>query len=171
MNVIVNRAVKVGFWLSVALGAAVYFSTGLRPVFLDAYLVAIGGVLLLALVRTTRAKAPADRSSPFDQALERMGRRMPDSGELALVRDLDLSILSAFHLHIRVRPLLCEIAAHRLRVHYGVDLDEEPGRARELVGTSAWELVRPHRPPPDDRLAVGPPLSHLADVATELEEI
>ena len=171
MNLIVNRALKVGFWLSVALGAALYFSTGLRTVFLDAYLVAIGGVLLLALVRTTRAKAPAERFSPFDQALERMGRRMPDSGELALVRDLDLSILSAFHLHIRVRPLLREIAGHRLRAHYGVDLDTEPGRARELVGTSAWELVRPERPPPDDRLAAGPSLSHLADVATELERL
>jgi hypothetical protein len=171
MNVVVSRAVKVGFWLSAALGVAVYFSTGLRTVFLDAYLIAIGGVLLLALVRTTRVKAPAGRVSPFDQALERMSRRTPDSGDLTLVRDLDLSILSAFHLHVRVRPLLREIAAHRLRARYGVDLDDEPGRARELVGTSAWELVRPQRPPPDDRLAAGPSLSHLADVATELEEI
>jgi hypothetical protein len=171
MNVVVSRAAKMGFWLSVALGVALYFSTGLHTVFLDAYLVAIGGVLLLALVRTTRAKAPADRASLFDQALERMSRRLPDSGELALVRDLDLSILSAFHLHVRVRPLLREIAAHRLRVHYGVDLDAEPGRARELVGTSAWELVRPQRPPPQDRLAAGPALSHLGMVATELEEI
>jgi hypothetical protein len=171
VNIIVGRAVKLGFWLSVALGAAVYFSTGLRTVFLDAYLVAIGGVLLLALVRTTRTKAPADRSSPFDLALERMGRHTADSGELALVRDLDLSTLSAFHLHIRVRPLLREIAAHRLQARYGVDLDAEPGRARELVGGSAWELVRPERPPPEDRLAEGPSVSHLAVVATELEGI
>jgi hypothetical protein len=171
VNVIVSRAVKVGFWLSIALGAAVYFSTGLRTVFLDAYLVAIGGVLLLALVRTTRAKAPADRSSPFELALERMGRRTPDSGELALVRDIDLSILSAFHLHVRLRPLLREIAAHRLRARYGVDLDAEPGRARELVGKSAWELVRPERPSPGDRLAAGPSVSHLAEIAAELEAI
>jgi len=171
MRLIVTRAVKVALLVSVGLGIAAYFTTGLERVFLDAYLVAIGGVLLLALVRTTRAKAPADRSSPFDLALERMGRRTPDSGELALVRDLDLSTLSAFHLHIRVRPLLREIAAHRLRARYGVDLDAEPGRARELVGASAWELVRPERPPPEDRLAEGPSVSHLAVVATELEEI
>ena len=61
MRLIVTRAVKVALLVSVGLGIAAYFTTGLERVFLDAYLVAIGGVLLLALVRTTRAKAPADR--------------------------------------------------------------------------------------------------------------
>jgi hypothetical protein len=168
---IVFRAIKVGLILTIAAGVAVSFSTGLRTVLLDAYLVAIGAVLLLALIRTTRVQAPAAGHSQFEHALQNMRRRTPDSGELTLVRDLDLSTLSALHLHIRVRPVLREIAAHRLRAHYGVDLDSEPGRAQELVGPTAWQVIRPDRPPPEDRLSAGPPLSYFREVAAELERL
>lgn len=171
MRAIVVRAVKVALVVSVAIGIAAFFSTGLRTVLFDAYLLAMGGVLLLALVRTTQVNASSGGASGFDRALATMRRRSPDSGALALARDLDLSTLTAFHLHVRLRPLLREIAAHRLRAHYGVDLDAEPGRARELVGAQAWELVRPLRPPPADRLAPGPPVSYLREVVTELERI
>jgi hypothetical protein len=94
-----------------------------------------------------------------------------DLGELSLARDLELSTMSAFHLHVRLRPVLREIAAHRVRKRYGVELESEPERARELIGTAAWELVRPHRPPPTERLAHGPPLSHLREVIDELERV
>ena len=40
---------------------------------------------------------------------------------------------SEFHLHVRLCPLLREIASYRLR-RYGVDLTAEPQRARDLVG-------------------------------------
>jgi len=171
VTTIVIRAVKVALVVSVVIGVAAFFSTGLRTLLLDVYLLAMGGVLLLALVRTTRVKAPPGRASTFDQALAKMRRRPADSGALALARDLDLSTMSAFHLHVRLRPLLREIAAHRLRRNYGVDLDLEPERARELVGAQAWELVRPLRPPPADRLAQGPQVSYLREVVTELEGI
>jgi hypothetical protein len=107
----------------------------------------------------------------LDQALNRMRALPPDSDELTVVRDLELSRASAFHLHVRLRPLFREIAAHRLRKHYGVELESEPERARELVGTAAWELVRPDRLPPADRLAKGPPLSLLREVVDELERV
>lgn len=171
MSSIVVRAVKVAVAASVAVGLAVYLSSGLRSLFLDVYLVAICAVLLLALVRATRLKAPTFTPSSFERALREMTQRLGDTAEPALVRDVDLSVLGAFHLHVRLRPVLREIAAHRLRLHYGVDLDAEPGRARELVGSKAWALVRPDRPPPADRLAPGPPLSSLAEVVTELERI
>jgi hypothetical protein len=171
MNEIVFRGLKRAFLVSAAFGIAATFSTGLRTVLLDVYLLAMGGVLLLALVRTTRAHAPPGGASNFDGVLATMRRPPPDSGAPVLARDLDLSTVTAFHLHIRLRPLLREIAAHRLRARYGVDLDVEPGRARELVGARAWELVRPLRPPPADRLAPGPPVSYLREVVAELESI
>ncbi len=171
MRRIVIQAVKVGLAASTALGILAFTSSGLHDVLLDAYLLALGGVLLLALVRTTRAKAPASGLSELERALDRMKTIPRDSGELALVRDLELSTMSAFHLHVRVRPVLREIAAHRLRKRFGVELESEPERARELIGTAAWELVRPHRPPPADRLAHGPPLSHLRAVVDELERV
>ena len=171
MSRIVTRAVKVGLAASAALGILAFASTGLRDILLDAYLLAMGGVLLLALVRTTRAKAPAGGPSELERALERMKTIPADRGELSLARDLELSTMSAFHLHVRLRPVLREIAAHRLRKRYGVELESEPERARELIPSGAWELVRPHRPPPAERLAPGPPLSHLREVIGELERV
>jgi hypothetical protein len=171
VNWIVARAVKVGLVLTIALLVGIYLSAGIERIFLDVYLLAMGGVLLLALVRTTWARGSGDRQSQFDRTLREMRRPREDSGPLALARELDLSTISAFHLHVRLRPMLREIAAHRVRRRYGVELDDEPARARELVGTEAWEIVRPNRPLPADRLAVGPPLSTLRTVVDELERI
>jgi hypothetical protein len=171
MRWIVTRAVKVALGVSVGLGIAAFTVAGLRTVFLDAYLLAIGGVLLLALVRATRAQESSAKPSQLERALDAMRRMPAPDRKLALVRDLELSTVNAFHLHVRVRPLLCEIAAHRLLRRYGVDLEAEPIRARELVGIAAWELVRPDRPPPADRLAAGQPVSQVREVVAELEAI
>ena len=143
MSRVVSRAVKVALALSAALGILAFTSTGMRDVLLDVYLLAMGGVLLLALVRTTRVKAPAAGPSQLDRTRERMETPPADSGELTLVRELELSKMSAFHLHVRLRPVLREIAAYRVRKRYGVELATEPERARELIGSAAWE----HRAP------------------------
>jgi hypothetical protein len=171
MNRITYRAVKVGLVVSAAAGLAAVVSSGGHAILLDVYLLCMGGVLLLALVRVTRARAPATGASQFDSALAAMLRPPAESGEPALVRDLELSTYSAFHLHARLRPMLRDVAAHRLRSRYGVELDAEPVRARELVGAAAWELVRPDRPPPADRLSTGPTPAELRTVVDELEAI
>ena len=172
MSWIVRRALKVGLVFSAAIGVAAFAFSGLRDALLDAYLIGIGGVLLLALVRTTSERGPATNASDFDRALVDMSLRYPsDSGELSLVHDVQQSVASSFHLHARLRPILREIAAHRLSMRFGVDLDREHERARELIGVEAWELVRPERPSPSDRLASGPPASQLTRVVEELERI
>jgi hypothetical protein len=166
---VVTRAAKVAIVLTLALGIAAFVSSGLQTILLDVYLVAIGGVFLLALVRTTRVQAPVERISRFERAHAQMRRRPSDTDELALARDVELSSLSAFHLHVRLRPILQMIAAHRLSARYGVELESESSRARELVPAATWELVRPERPPPENRLAAGPSLSQFAVVVDELE--
>jgi hypothetical protein len=171
MRWIIVRAVKLWLLISIGVGIAAFASPGLRTLLLDAYLIALGGILLLALVRITLATAPAAKGSQFDRGLAAMRKSPPDAGEIELARELELSRLNAFHLHLRVRPMLREIAAHRLMKRYGIDLDAEPGRARELIGASAWEVVRPDRSPPRDRLAAGPPLSSLRDVVADLEKV
>jgi hypothetical protein len=172
MSWIVRRALTMGLAFSAAIGLAAFAFSGLREALLDAYLLGIGGVLLLALVRTTSERGPPTGPSDFDRAFGDMTRRYPsDSGELALVHDVQQSVASTFHLHTRLRPILREIAAHRLSMRFGVDLDTEPERARELIGVEAWEVVRPERPPPSDRLAPGPSASHLSKVVEELERI
>ncbi len=115
MSWITARAVKVGLVVSAAAGLAAVASSGGHAILLDVYLLCMGGVLLLALVRVTRAQAPATGASQFDRALAAMLRPPAESGEPALVRDLELSTYSAFHLHARLRPVLRDVAAHRLR--------------------------------------------------------
>jgi hypothetical protein len=171
VSTIVGRAVKAALAVSVGLGIALLASKGLRSLLLDGYLLAVCAVLLLASIRATRASAPAPAASEFELALARMRERRPDTPELGLVTELELSTQSAFHLHVRLRPVLQEIAAHRLDSRHGIELVSEPDRARRHVGAAAWELVRPDRASPADRLAQGPPLSELARVVTELEQI
>ena len=63
MNDIGLRALKLGLIVTAGIGAAALLSSGMRGLLVEAYLLAIGAVLLLALVRTTRAKVRSDRSS------------------------------------------------------------------------------------------------------------
>jgi hypothetical protein len=172
MRSIVRRAFKVGLVFSAAIGFTAFAVSGLRNMLLDVYVLGIGSVVLLALVRTTREGAlPAGRSD-FDGALADMsGGHSADSGELTLVHDVEQAVASAFHLHMRLRLILREIAVHRLWRRFGVDLDSEHERARELIGAEAWELVRPQRPPPSDGLAPGPPASELRVVVEQLERL
>ena len=171
MNWIAARAFKVGLALSAAVGLTALAVSGARSILLDVYFLGMGGVLLLALVRTTR-EGGSPGPSDFDRALEEMSRRRPsDSGELTLVNEVEQSSASALHLHVRLRPILREIAAHRLWMRFGVDLDREQERARELVGANACELVRPERLPPSDRLARGPAPADLRVVVEELERL
>jgi hypothetical protein len=164
-----QRAIRVGLSVSIIAAIVAFATSGGEALLLDVYLLCIGGVLLLALVRIVNANVP--RSSPFDAALAAMRRHPSDSGAPELTRDLELATLNEFHLHNRVRPVLREIAANRLQSRYGIDLDAEPVRARELVGAATWDLVRPDRPVPADRLATGLSVAELSAVVTELESM
>jgi len=171
VNDAVRRAVIVGTLITIGALIGLFASTGMRARVLDAYLVAIGAVLMLMLIRTVRNVIGDRPRSAFDDALATMRRAPPPSGGLTLDRDVELSRLNEFHFHMRLRPVLREIAAVRLRRRYGVELDREPARARELVPSAAWDAVRPDRPPPRDRLASGPSLAKLRELASELERL
>ena len=171
MSYAVRRALIVGTVVTLGALVGLFASTGMRARVLDAYLVAIGAVLMLMLIRTVRNVIGDRPRSAFDDALATMRRAPPPSGGLTLDRDVELSRLNEFHFHMRLRPVLREIAAVRLRRRYGVELDREPARARELVPSTAWDAVRPDRPPPRDRLASGPSLAKLRELASELERL
>jgi hypothetical protein len=73
-------------------------------------------------------------------------------------------------LHLRLRPILREIAADGLR-RRGVDLDAQPQTAQELLAPDTWELVRPDRPRPDDAFARGLAPARLNAVLDDLEAL
>jgi hypothetical protein len=170
MRAIVRRALYRGAFFSVVAGAVALFSHGVGSRVLDAWLLALAAVVLLALFRVVRLLAPPT-ASPFEEALTRMRPQPQRVPELALEREIELSRANEFHFHVGLRPVLCEIATHRLRSRYGVELDREVARARELVPARAWGLVDPDRPPPEDRLAPGPSVHSLSGVVDELERL
>jgi len=166
-----RRALVIGTVLTLGALGSLFATSGMRARVLDAYLVAICGVAVLMLIRTARALLPERRSSEFAAALAGLRRDGPRQTELAIERDVELSRVNDFHFYMRLRPVLRQIAAMRLRRRYGVDLDHEPLRARELVPSAAWDVIRPDRPPPADRLSRGPSLGSIRTVVDELEQL
>ena len=165
MKWIVHRAVFMSMLVTIGAGIALFFTAGDRSTVIDVYLLVLAGILLLALVRTARALRRGTPRSAFDAAVARMRAPRRDDGEgLALERDLKLSRIDGFHFHVRMRPVLREIAAD-------VELDREPERARELVPAALWDVVRPECPPPTERLGPGPSLAEQRALLDGLEKL
>ena len=137
---------------------------------LDLYLLFLGAVTLLALVRTTRVAHPGSAQSPFENALRPRKPRSRRPPELVrLEHRLALAATTAFDVHYRLRPVVREIVTERLWSKHAVDLDSEPQRAESLLAREIWELVRPDRPPPPDPFARGLGIAGIGAVVAELE--
>jgi hypothetical protein len=151
--------------------ALVAFAPVQRGRIVDGYVLLGGGLLLLALVRAT-GSGGADGPSRFDRALRRRPPTADRPRDLARIeRAVVLARSSSFDVHVRVRPHLREIAAHRLASRRGLDLDSGSPEVRALLGPGLWELVRPDRPPPHDRFAPGLPLADVRAALDALERI
>ena len=87
-----------------------------------------------------------------------------------LDRVVSTATTHAGDLHLRLRPILREIAADGLR-RRGVDLDAQPQAAQELLAPDTWEVVRPDRPRPDDAFAPGLAPKRLDAVLDDLEAL
>jgi hypothetical protein len=158
---------------SIALAFALFLLPGRRDLISDAYILFLGGVGVVLGVRATRAASPdvhkpslaAEIEDPLDVPPER-----PRELE-RLEREVYLSLGSSFYLHHRMRPVLREIAAHRLLTRHGVDLDHKADAAAAILGEPAWSWLRPDRPEPRDRWATGPPVDELHAVVDAVERI
>jgi hypothetical protein len=122
-------------------------------------------VLLLALHR-----AYPDETA-LGQPPRRVVRRMPPPSLGRIEHETALAIAGSFDLHFHLVPRLRAIAAGLLTSRRNVSLEEAPETAREVLGENAWELVRPDRPAPEDRLAKGIPPRELAHVVDALEGV
>ena len=87
-----------------------------------------------------------------------------------LDRAVSAATSHAGDLHVRLRPILREIAADGLRRH-GVELDAQPQAAQALLAPDTWEVVRPDRPRPDDAFARGLAPARLNAVLDDLEAL
>jgi hypothetical protein len=170
------RLLKPFLWASGG-GVAAMISAIVRPgdrlLVLDVYLLFVGGLALLLLTRATTTAVPrAEGRSRIEQALRPLRRREARPTALAsLERKVLLSTETAFEVHYRLRPILREIATYRLSSRRGIELDHDVEAARAVLGPEAWELVRPDREPPPDRLGRGHPLADLRAAVEALERI
>lgn len=118
-----------------------------RDLVLGVYVLVLGGIVIGSILAALQESAARtwDETSP----LERPPQRPPRSEQIAELDRLDrvvvLATSGAFDVHHRLRPLVRELAAERLYAQHGVELADQPERARELLGPELWDLVRPDR--------------------------
>jgi hypothetical protein len=136
------------------------------------YVVAVLAIALAAVVGVLRGTLPAAEASSFDAALRREEHPQERLPELArLEREVTLAASSSFDVHYRLRPIAREIAGGLLAARRGVLLDQEPDRARTLLGEETWSLVRPGLQPPSDRYGPGIRPAELGRVLAALEAL
>lgn len=165
-----RRVVTAATFATIALVFAGALAGSLRGVALYAYVLVLGALGLLTLSRGLRSGLP--RTPDLDQ----LTRRPPAADERvpqleAVVRRISAGRSSAFDLHYRLRPMVREIASAQLARRHGLDLDRRPEQARALLGERVWELVRPDRESPEQRLSRGWSTKQLAELIDELEAI
>jgi hypothetical protein len=135
-------------FVSLITGYIVVGQPSIRNVTLHAYVFLVGGLLMLGVVAAAGDAVPRRRRSELDAALaagKPREKRLPEVEKLE--REVTLATSSAYDLHYRLLPQLREIAQARL---------ERGGRAMspDTLGRW-WELLRPDRPPPEDRFEKG----------------
>jgi hypothetical protein len=144
---------------------------GRQELEVDIYVLALGGLALLAVSSALGRVAPREDESLLEEALE------PEPLEEAriaglerLEREVALAASREFDLHYRLRPVLREIAAARLE-RRGARLDSDGPRARELLGDELWSLTEPDREPPSNRQAPGIGFEELERTVERLERL
>jgi hypothetical protein len=106
-----------------------------------AWLIALGGLTAAGLVRASLAPYRQVRVEPVRLARRHQLVSERPSGLEKVERAVDFAVWNPVDLNRRLRPLLREVAAHRLRTRRGVDLDGNREAARLLLGEVAWDLL------------------------------
>jgi hypothetical protein len=133
---------------SLVAGYVVAAQPAARNVTLHVYVFLVGGLLMLGVVAAAGDAVPRRLRSELDAALNEKTSRARALPELEkLEREVTLGTASAYDLHYRLLPHLRAIAQARLERS-----GREPGP--DTLGRW-WELLRPDRQPPEDRLAKG----------------
>ncbi len=135
------------------------------------YVLLLGALILLTLVGATEFAARSGPSA-FERALARRRRGSVRPDELErLERQVVLSVQNAFDFHARLRPAFRAAAGAALWRRHGIDADAQPEKAAVLLPHDLWDVVRPDREPPEDRLAPGLSLTQIDQLVSEIERM
>ena len=149
---------------------------GVRPLpaerLLAGYVLVLAAIALATLTRIAQPSAERRGVSRFEEALQPRRERPTRPPELVRTeRELTLGMASAGHAYSRLLPLLREAAAARLAARHGVDLAGRPREAEELLGSEAWELLRPDLAAPEDRSGPGLPIARVELLVGQVERL
>jgi len=135
---------------------------------LDVYVLYLGAVLLFVLARVTSGRG--GRRKPIPPKKEKPpDNRVPEL--VRIEREVVLATGSGFDRQMRIGPLMRDIARHKLWTRRGIDLDEQPERAQELLGAEVWGLLRAGRPDPNSRYAPGAEIAELRRILERIEKV
>lgn len=149
---------------------------GLEGLALGLIIVAINELAVLILGLYDR-KAPGHPNKAFAWLRKVLRRRRQTRTSRGfpsyekIIADLSWAKFSLRDFDMGIRKRLLGIATVRLSDRYGVDIEQNPDAARQLLGEKAWSVLRPDQPPSDDRTAPGIPLTEVAAVVTALENL
>ena len=138
---------------------------------LAAGLLVVAALGLSAVAWWSLRALPRD-SRAFERALRTRRPRTPRLRELERIEhDVVQGAANPLDLHRRLRPLLRQIAAHRLTNRHGVALDAGDGHAPRLLGDEAWALLRPDRELPDERRGPRLGVHEIEAIVARLEKL
>jgi hypothetical protein len=135
------RLAALGLASTVALAVALAAGAHRRDLALGAYLCLVCALVLVWLVAALASALPPARElhrarpegkpvkEPRPQQLEWLERQVYDAQD------------AGYELPAQFRPLVRRIASAALARRHGVVLEQDPARARALVGDRVWELL------------------------------
>jgi hypothetical protein len=156
---------------TIGLGIALALAPDRAELEIHVWLLVALVLALLAFMAAVRAAHPIT-PSPFAASLRQP--RAVAARPAALVRlerEVSMAGTTAFDVHFFLRPALIDLAGGLLSSRRGIDLEDEPERAQAVLGDDLWELVRPDRSPPLERLGTGIEAARLERVVSTLERI
>ena len=162
-------------WLPLAaITLVAALAIGLTPappaVVLRLWLVGTGGVVALLLGRMIVADQPRLRVEPiaWRRPAPPPAGRPPGLDEVE--RAVDFGSWNQADFQHRLRPILVEVAEHRLASRRGIDMTRQPERARSVLGEVAWRLLSPEPAGADPR-GPGVPPANIRAAIEALEAI
>lgn len=164
-----RSAIRAVALATLALLVVAALAPGRFELALRIYVLVVAGVtIVLALLALRRAFPPG---TPLELAGPAPRRPTRPPSLARAENEVVLGIASSFDLHFRLVPRLRMIAEGILGSRRGVSLAGDPAEARALLGDEAWELVRPERPAPRDRMTRGIAPHDLERVVDGLEGV
>jgi 4-amino-4-deoxy-L-arabinose transferase-like glycosyltransferase len=164
---VVTRWLPLALVATVVLGVFLLFVPIDRDLVLRIYLLVVAALALLTGTAATTFAARRRRSS-FEAAMRPRSQPSARPEELVrLERQVLLATENAADFHFRLRPSLVAAAEGAVWRRHGVPLEQ----AEPHLPPALWEVVRPDRPPPEDRRAPGPALDELEALLDEIARI